>query len=81
MPDRNQKLTFDDIEAYLNDNKIELGLKFLGKRRTEPAIMIKSGRAQTPLARELTEPLFEAIVRVMVANGMHAKKNERPLET
>jgi hypothetical protein len=77
---RNDKIEFTDIEKYLKDGKIELGLKFMGKRQTEPAIMVKIDRASTPLPRELTPQIFEAIVRVMVASGYHAKKNERPLD-
>jgi hypothetical protein len=51
---RNDKIEFTDIEKYLKDGKIELGLKFMGKRQTEPAIMVKIDRASTPLPR--TEP-------------------------
>lgn len=75
MPARNQKLELSDVAEVLESGEVKLGIKYMGKDNSHPAILVQMGGASTTLPAEATMPMFEAIVRVLVANGVHARKN------
>jgi len=72
---RNKKLTGNDVVQYCKENDVKVGVKAYGKDGGCRTVgLIKDGM-WVPLSPEANDAIYEAVVTLMVSEGIHARLN------